>query len=44
MDDREISEAEYWNKQDKPKKPILLITMMGMLCLAIAYLISSLGH
>jgi len=44
MDDREVSEAEYWNKQDKEKKPVSLIIIMGTLCLAIAYLISGLGY
>jgi len=43
MEDRKISEAEYWNKQDKPKKPLALITILSVLCLVIAYLISSSG-
>ncbi len=43
MEDKDISEAEYWNKQEKPKKPVALIAILSILCLVIAYLISSFG-
>ncbi len=44
MNKKKASDVKYWNKQGKEKKPVLLITIVSILCLILAYMISGLGH
>jgi len=41
---KKTSQDRYWNKQDKEKKPVLLVVIASLVCLALAYIIGGLSH